>query len=282
MSIAPAETRPLRRPSPEAVAVTALGVLVVGAWAALVVEALRLGGGPDAFVQALCRPVGAAAEGPGDLLRAVAVTSALWLTMSVAMMLPTAVPMVLGFVDLLARRGAAGGRAAAAPLWLVTGYLGVWAGVSVAAALVQEGAGRAAALLAVPEPAGVILAGLLVGAAGLYQFSDWKMACLGACRHPLPDLEEGFALDALAVLRLGVGQGVRCLGCCGPMMAIMLVAGAMNLAWMGLFALMMTLEKMTEGPLVPRIVGVLLVAGGLALGISAVGIGPVVAFLLRG
>jgi predicted metal-binding membrane protein len=166
-------------------------------------------------------------------------------------------------------------------LWLVTGYLGVWAGVSVAAALVQEGAGRAAALSAVPEPAGVILAGLLVGAAGLYQFSDWKMACLGACRHPLPDLEQGFALDASAVLRLGVGQGVRCLGCCGPMMAIMLVAGAMNLAWMGVFALLMTIEKVTVGVLVPRAVGVLLVVAGVALGVSAFGPGPLLAFLLR-
>ena len=281
MSIAPAETRILRRPSPEAVAVTALGVLVVGAWAALVVEALRLGGGADAFVQALCRPVGTPALDPAGLLRAVAVTSALWMTMSVAMMLPTAVPMVLGFVDLLHRRGAVGRRASAAPVLLVAGYLCVWAVVSVAAAVLQEAAGQVAARIAVPEPAGIILAGLLVGAAGLYQFSDWKMACLGACRHPLPDLEDGFALHAAAVLRLGAGQGMRCLGCCGPMMAIMLVAGAMNLAWMGLFAVLMTVEKVTSGLLVPRAVGVLLVAAGVALGVSAVGPGALVAFLLR-
>lgn len=283
MSITPADARSLPRPSPHVVAVVAIAILVLGAWAALVVEAMRLGSGPDAFLQALCRPGARTDAATGAaLLGGVALAALLWMAMSVAMMLPTAVPMVLGFVDLLDRRGGTAARSSAAPLLLVAGYLAVWAVVALGAALLQAGFGWIAALVALPDAAAAILAGAVVGAAGLYQFSTWKMAFLGACRHPLPDLDRGFAPDAAAVLRLGVGQGLRCLGCCGPMMAIMLVAGAMNLAWMGLFALMMTLEKMTEGPLVPRIVGVLLVAGGLALGISAVGIGPVVAFLLRG
>ncbi len=282
MSIAPAEPRPLSRPSPDAVAVVAIGVLVVGAWMALLFEALRQGGGADAFVQALCRPAGARALEASAIVADIAVTTLLWMLMSVAMMLPTAVPMVFGFVDLVARRSDAAGRAAAAPLVLVAGYLSVWLAISVAAALVQVGAGLAVDHVAIPPQAATILAGMVVGGAGLYQFSELKLTCLGAFRHPLPDLEQGFAPTAATIFRLGVGQGVRCLGCCGPMMAIMLVAGAMNLAWMGLFAILMTVEKTTTGLFVPRLVGGLLLAAGIALAVSAVGAGAILAWMARG
>ncbi len=163
------------------------------------------------------------------LLSDAAVNAGFWMVMSVGMMLPTAVPMVLGFAS-IGIKGTPSGSAG--PVLLIAGYLGVWLAVSIAAAVLQVGAGQLAARVPLPPAAGTILAGMLIGAAGLYQFSPWKMAFLGACRHPLPDLEAGIAL-AVPALRLGVGQGVRCLGCCGPMMAIMLVAGAMNVAWMG-------------------------------------------------
>jgi predicted metal-binding membrane protein len=282
MSIAPAEPRIARRPSPDIVAVIAIGVLVLGAWVALVIEAIRLGGGTDAFVQALCRPSGATSSDVSGIAWDVAVAALLWMVMSVAMMLPTAVPMVLGFVDLVARRGGSSPRAEAAPVVLTAGYLSVWMLVSVAAAVLQVGAAQAASMLPLPPQAVTILAGALVGAAGLYQFSELKMAFLGACRHPLPALDRDFGLGFPTVLRLGIGQGVRCLGCCGPMMAIMLVAGAMNLAWMGIFAILMTVEKTTTGTLVPRAVGVLLLAAGAALAASAVGTGAIMAWMTRG
>ncbi len=282
MSIAPAEPRFARRPSPDVVAVIAIGVLVLGAWVALLVEAMRLGGGTDAFIQALCRPAGASATDAAGIAWSIAVAALVWMAMSVAMMLPTAVPMVLGFVDLVARRGETGARASAAPVVLTAGYLTVWMLVSILAAVVQVGVGEAASLLPLPGQAGTILAGALVGAAGLYQFSELKMAFLGACRHPLPDLDRDVRPSLPAVFRLGIGQGRRCLGCCGPMMAIMLVAGAMNLAWMGIFAVLMTIEKTTTGTLVPRAVGVFLLAAGAALAVSAVGTDAILAWMARG
>ena len=254
------------RQAAERSAVAAIAVLCLAAWAGLVVEAIRSSRTDDLFA-VLCGPSALATSATG-VLGALPGVFTLWLVMNVAMMLPTSVPMVLGFVDTLAerRRHAPGWF----PLVLIGGYGAVWAVVSATAALIQAALTALAANTALPAPAAAVLTGAFVGFAGLYQFSDLKQRFLGACRHPVAALAPG-ADGAAAVFRLGVDQATRCVGCCAAVMALMLVAGMMNLAWMGLFALAMTVERITTGPLVSRLIGFVLLAAGIGLAVSGVG-----------
>ncbi|WP_210202532.1 DUF2182 domain-containing protein [Alsobacter soli] len=252
-------------------AALAVAVLTLAGWAALLAEAFRAGGGADAFLGAICRPV-ALERGSSawSLASAFAASAALWIVMSVAMMLPTAAPMALAYADVAERRAAQGLRSPS-PLLLIGGYLGVWAVISVAAAALQSAAGAFWPLLGVPERAAGVLAGFAIGGAGLYQFSDMKLRCLAFCRTPVSAFEAGLTERPSSALRLGVQQGVQCLGCCGATMALMLVAGTMNLLWMGVFALLNTVEKVTAGGLAPRIIGAGLILAGLGVAVSAVG-----------
>jgi predicted metal-binding membrane protein len=116
-----------------------------------------------------------------------------------------------------------------------------------------------------------MIAGMVVGAAGLYQFSDFKLACLSFCRHPITGGESKDFHRVAAVFKLGLEQGRCCLGCCWAMMGLMLLAGAMNLFWMALFAIVMTAEKTTRGSWLPRAIGAGLIIAGFAIAASALG-----------
>ena len=253
----------------------AVVVLALAGWAALFAEALRAGAASDPFLQALCRPV--ALERGTPVLGDLAVAAALWCAMSLAMMLPTAVPVVLAYADVAERRATEGLRTAS-PVVLVGGFAAVWIAVAILAALLQAAGAALLARWALPAPALAVLAGTAIGAAGLWQFSETKQACLAACRHPLPALEGGAAGRAGPVLRLGMDQGIACLGCCGAMMAMMVAVGAMNLVWMALFALAMTVEKMTAGRGVPALLGVVLIAAGVAVAAGGVGVEAILRF----
>jgi predicted metal-binding membrane protein len=112
-----------------------------------------------------------------------------------------------------------------------------------------------------------LTAGLLLFA-GLYQFSSLKEACLSKCRQPLTFFmahwDEG-------PWRNGLRLGAVCLGCCWALMALAFVGGVMNVAFMGLAALIMVLEKLPEiGRWVTRPLGVVLIAAAIWTGLSAV------------
>ncbi len=166
--------------------------------------------------------------GPGGVL-------AMWLIMSAAMMLPTALPAFATHDDIADAHGTGGGAA------LVAGYLAVWAGFSVLATGVQMAMGDA---LSGPWAAAIMLI-----LAGGYQFSASKTACLSKCRQPLTFFMEHWDTGPW---RMGLRLGATCLGCCWALMALGLIGGAMSLAFMALATLLMTLEKLSAGPMVPR------------------------------
>ncbi|MCP8939498.1 DUF2182 domain-containing protein [Alsobacter sp. SYSU M60028] len=253
----------------ERVAALAIAALTLAGWTALALEAGRAGWGADALWQAVCRPVGL--ERGADLAGLAAdyaVAAGFWVAMTMAMMLPTAAPMALSYAEEAA--GGGFGPRPASPLVLIAGYLAVWTPVALAAAALQVGGGLALAWLAPPPRVAAALAGLAMGAAGLYQFSDYKLACLSFCRHPL-DAAAARA-GRTGVFRLGVGQGVRCVGCCWAMMALMLAAGTMNIVWMAVFAVLMTLEKTSSGVWMPRLIGAGLIAAGFAVAAGEAGL----------
>jgi predicted metal-binding membrane protein len=268
----------LRRPI--AVATIAVAALTLLGWGALLVEASRGGFTGEAFTRALCRPVAFGRGGDlGDVAASFLVSVGLWIAMSLAMMLPTAAPMVLTYAE-IAETAAARGRRAVSPLVLVAGYAAVWVAVAVAAAALQTLGAAFGPKLGLPETVLAILAGTAIGAAGLYQFSEIKNACLTVCRHPFPTLFGRWSDDPARVVRLGIDQGLKCFGCCWALMALMLVAGAMNLFWMAVFSLLMAVEKTSNGPWVPRAIGILLVGAGVLVALSAVGLDSVGRWLM--
>jgi len=113
------------------------------------------------------------------------------------------------------------------------------------------------------------VSGLYSGAvfigAGIYQFSALKHACLTRCRQPLPFFFTNWATTTRGVFRLGIKQGLYCLGCCWAMMLVMLAVGVMNAAWMAALAVTMTVEKMLTGRRFTHAVGVVLIVVGAGI-----------------
>jgi predicted metal-binding membrane protein len=163
-----------------------------------------------------------------------------WIVMMVAMMLPSSTPMFL-----LYRLSVGDGpRGELRTLAFVAGYLLVWAFVGVIVLLAQRFVDAAVN----PGLRSLGVAAVLL-AAGAYQFTPLKATCLRACQTPADFLVGHWHGGALGPLRLGLDHGLYCLGCCWALMAVLVAAGGMGLAWVALIALIVLVEK-----LVPRAV----------------------------
>ena len=193
------------------------------------------------------------------------VTLAMWLTMSVAMMLPTAAPAILAFADI-----ARGSGRASAPAGLLSafvgGYLTVWAGFAMLATLTQWALAGLADRLPVFHAGGQAFGGALLVAAGVYQFSALKERCLTQCRSPLAFFLTHWRAGTRGAFLLGQRHGVHCLGCCWALMTLMLMGGAMCLAWTAALAAVVLFEKAAPaGRFFARAVGAGLIGWGGAL-----------------
>ena len=235
---------------PTLLALVCVAVLAAAGWISLGLMLADTG-----VLAALCRPAFGAGSGPAQ----AGLVFAMWCAMVLAMMLPSAGPMILTYAE-LAETAARKGEPAAAPLALILGYLAVWLAVAGALAALQILLARLALLdpaLALAAP----LAGALFIGAGLYQFSALKHACVTQCRHPFRFFFANWTAAPLRVFRLGVGQGLYCLGCCWAMMLLMFAVGAMNVVWMAALGAVMTVEKLATARF-SRALGVLFIAVG--------------------
>ncbi|MGD8328271.1 MAG: DUF2182 domain-containing protein [Acidobacteriota bacterium] len=228
--------------------VAGLAIVTATAWAYLV----RLHAAP---AHAMLDHGRAAPWGPSELLFA----GVLWAMMVIAMMLPSASPMLLVFAAFSRRR--LGSDPLTSTAMLALGYLLVWVGYSVAAVTLQWGLQRAA----MASPAGVIasprLAALFLLVAGIFQFTPLKHACLMKCRTPMAFIIHEWRPGRGGALVMGLRHGAYCVGCCWALMALMLVLGVMNLAWMAALTVFGLLEKIAPAPLwTGRIAGVALIA----------------------
>lgn len=222
----------------------------------------RLHGLPDevrAALAVLCTPDARHFGMPGGLDWRVdlGLSFVMWQAMVLAMMLPSALPVLAG------EAARAGGRRDAAPL-LALGYLMVWTGFSVAATLAQAGLTAAAVLTPALAPASRALAGTVLVAVGLYQLTPLKAACLTRCRTPAP-LFLAPTAPAGAWLKAGLIAGRDCLGCCWALMAAMFAVGVMNVVWIALLGALMVWEKRSTGLAAPRAIGAALVLLGAVL-----------------
>jgi predicted metal-binding membrane protein len=231
------------------------------AWAHL----LRLAGRMDMAGHGMAMPeMMAPAIAPWGLGEALLVFS-MWVVMMVGMMLPSVAPMVLVHAG-VARHAESRGRPFASTGWFACGYLLAWAGFS-AAATVAHGALEQAALLSPATMAtGVGLGGTLLIAAGLYQWTPLKDACLTQCQAPLAFIQRhgGFRPDPAGALRQGTLHGLYCIGCCWALMGLLFVVGVMNLLWIAAIALFVLLEKVLPPRWhVARVSGTVLIGVGV-------------------
>ncbi|QFT29335.1 hypothetical protein FIV00_02440 [Labrenzia sp. THAF82] len=227
---------------------------VLFAMQAAVDPALKWQGSAAQFLLSLCSQ-SAADAGLGSAV-------VMWSLMALAMMAPTAFPALRTYSD-LTHTDAAGTWSFAA---LGGGYLAIWLGFSALAAVIQVWLASAGLLNPLGQVTSVFVNGGLLILAGVYQFSPLKEACLKACQSPLTFFMSHWKPGVSGALQLGLRLGAVCLGCCWALMLLAFVAGTMNLAFMGLAMVLMTLEKLPQfGSRISAPLGVFLIVAGLTV-----------------
>ena len=186
----------------------------------------------------------------------------MWAVMMVGMMLPTAIPMTL--IHAAVGRKAARQAAPVAPTAaFVSGYVVMWTLFSVGATVAQFGLEQATLLsprLVSTSPA---LGAALLVAAGLYQFTPLKTACLDHCRSPVHFISKHWRPGSGGAFRMGIEHGAYCLGCCWVLMGLLFFGGVMNLLWIAAITGFVLLEKLLPaGRLASRVAGLALIALG--------------------
>lgn len=184
----------------------------------------------------------------------------MWFVMMVAMMVPAASPTILLYAQV--HRHSNGPESRPPTAAFLAGYLACWLGFALVAAGLQSWfVSPGSMVLAGRDAAG----GLLV-AAGLYQLTPLKDACLGRCRSPALFLSRHYRPGRTGAFRLGLLHGAYCVGCCWLLMALLFVGGVMNLIWIAGLTLLVAAEKLLPGGLwLARISGIALIAWGATL-----------------
>jgi len=246
---------------PKALAVICIVVLTALGWLAL--GLMYAGTSP---FEAMCRALVPSSAAWG--VTSFAIVALMWAAMTLAMMLPSAAPMILTYAE-IADTAARKGESIVSPFILAAGYTLVWLGFAAAATVAQYAITRAALLDNGMVSASGLFSGAIFICAGAYQFSAFKYACLRQCQSPFPFFFANWVTAPRGVFRLGVKQGLYCFGCCWAMMLVMFAVGVMNVLWMAGLGVVMTLEKIGAGRRLTYAVGVTLIAGGVAFIISA-------------
>ena len=183
---------------------------------------------------------------------------AMWAVMMAAMMLPSALPMIVTFVQLSERAGArARGHG------FVAAYLLVWFGFSAAAVAAQWALQAMEWIDPMIVSTSAALSALLLLIAGVYQFSPLKRICLAKCRTPLGFLLGEWREGTRGGFVMGLRHGLFCVGCCWALMALLFVGGVMNLAWIAALSIAVAIEKMVPGGArLASVLGVVLIGAG--------------------
>jgi len=186
----------------------------------------------------------------------------MWAVMMVAMMLPSATPTILLFGNVTRRRRLEG-RPAVPVAVFTLGYLAVWVFYAIVAGVAQWQLHRLALLSSSMAAASPVLAGGLPIAAGVYQWLPLKGACLSHCRSPLHFFSTEWREGVGGALAMGMRHGTYCVGCCWLLMALLFVAGVMNLVWVAVIASFVLIEKLARrGDWLGRLGGLALVVWG--------------------
>jgi predicted metal-binding membrane protein len=246
---------------------TGLGGITVAAWVYVVVTAARMDTGSAGMTGQSMEPMIDAMTGlqPWTATE-FALRLAMWAVMMVAMMVPTAAPMTLIYAA-VARKAAAQHNPLAPTSVFVTGYLVMWTIFSLGATTAQHALDEAALLSPMMVSTSAGFGAALLIAAGVYQLTPLKNACLRNCRTPAHFLSRYWRTGNLGAFRMGLRLGAYCVGCCWILMGLLFVGGVMNLLWIAAIATFILLEKTSPfGEVGGRIAGVaMILIGGLSL-----------------
>jgi predicted metal-binding membrane protein len=233
----------------------AVGLVVITAlsWSYLVFLGARMGDMGSPFAM----PMTSAWTG-----QQVALMFTMWAVMMAGMMLPSASPMISAYAttvrsDTPGLRGSTG--------LFVVGYLAAWSGFAALATGAQWVLHDAALVSPMGVSTSTGLGGVLLLAAGAYQFTGVKDACLRQCRTPLGFLLNEWRPGRGGAIVMGARHGAFCVGCCWALMALLFVLGVMNLWWIALVAAVVLLEKIVPSQALTRALGASLMVWGAAL-----------------
>lgn len=189
----------------------------------------------------------------------------MWAVMMVAMMIPSAMPMILTF-DSVNRQRRRSGDSLTLTWVFISGYLLVWTLFSLAATLLQGILHDRTILTPMMASRSPLFGGAILLAAGLFQLTPFKNTCLKHCRTPLHFLMTGWREGRRGALLMGVKHGLFCTACCWLLMALLFVLGVMNLLWIAAISVFVLIEKVVpSGPWFTRVSGVFLIVWGTGL-----------------
>ncbi len=243
------------------VVVSAIAVLTTLAWVYTVRIAASMGSMElDSMVATMAMP-STRSWSPDD----VVFMFGMWVVMMVAMMLPSATPMILLFTRVMQKREVEGRPFVPTALFVV-GYLLVWVGFSALATLANWGLHRVDLLSSMMGRTPPLISGVVLVLGGAFQWTPLKQACLNHCRSPMTFLTAHWHDGRAGTLLMGLHHGLFCVGCCWLLMALLFVLGIMNLPWIAAITVFVLLEKvLPSGQLVSRISGGALAAWGITL-----------------
>lgn len=236
-------------------ALLGLAGLTLLAWAFLVRMAREMAAHAS---MGMAMPMPAAWDAGRGLL-----TFLMWAIMMVAMMVPSAAPMIAIFATINRRRAESGTAAVPTAIFLA-GYLVVWSAFSLVATLGQGALQWAALLSPSTLRAAPVAGGVLLLVAGAYQLTPLKYACLSRCQSPLGFVMTEWREGRAGAFVMGLRHGAFCVGCCWALMTLLFVAGVMNLLWVAALAALVLVEKVAPWPrAVSWAVGGILLGGGV-------------------
>jgi predicted metal-binding membrane protein len=257
-----------------AIVIAALATLTALAWAYLwwLADDMEMGGMEMSGFRMIPSGMGlmAPAAAPWKGIE-FAFVFAMWAVMMIGMMTPSAAPMIMVYAR-VGRQAAQQGKPLAASAYFVAGYLLAWIGFALLATSAQWALDRSGLLTPTMAGANDVFGGTVLIAAGLYQWTPLKDACLRQCQAPFWFIQRhgGFRAGARGALALGLRHGGYCIGCCWALMALLFVAGVMNVVWIAALAILVLAEKVIPaGRVLSRIAGAGLAAAGVWLLVQA-------------
>ena len=186
----------------------------------------------------------------------------MWSIMMVAMMLPSAMPMILLFSTISKKRKTEH-KSYSSTLIFISGYIIVWVMFSLIASLIQMVLHYNFLISDSLNLVNPYASGLVLISAGIYQFTKLKNICLAKCQSPLNFLLSGWKKGKSGAFMMGLKHGLFCLGCCWILMLLLFVAGVMNLLWIALISFFVLIEKSIKNKYVSKVSGFLLLIMGI-------------------
>lgn len=237
-----------------AIILASVACLTAVAWGYMAVEARAM------YATGVCSCAGMQMSGP-DITpwsaNALFALFLMWTEMMVAMMLPSAAPMILTFA-MINRKRHEQERPFVPTGFFAAGYVAIWTAFSAVAALAQWALHAKALLSPMMVSSSAALGGILLVSAGLFQWTPWKHACLSRCQSPLAFLMTQWREGKAGAFNMGLKHGLHCAGCCWILMALLFVAGVMNLWWIAAITALVLLEKFfRQGGRIAKFAGLL-------------------------